>query len=162
MWQIGPEPILVFYGATHMALSGLLWGDGVAAIFDGQMAWRERFHLDENATHRLGRAVIRASVSLPFMLLYALAPRPDASFTALLALGCAGVGTWALLRLRTWGLLALASAAGLAIAGSAGHEVALFTGTFGFNLAGFATIGGMILLTALAPFAGPVARHLRG
>ena len=34
--------------------------------------------MDENAVQRLGSSVIRAGVSLPFVLLYALAPKPDA------------------------------------------------------------------------------------
>jgi hypothetical protein len=161
MWQIGPEPVLVFYGLTHLAISLLLWGDAVASAFDGQLAWRERFHLDENATHRLGRAVIRASVSLPFMLLYALAPRQDQSMTALATLALAGAGTWAILRMRTWGILALAGAAGLAVSASTGTEVAMLSSGVGINLPACAAIAGLMLVASLAPFAGPVGRWLR-
>lgn len=166
MWQIGPEPVLVFYGATHTGISLLLWGDAMSKNFDGQLAWRERFHLDENATHRLGRAVIRASVSLPFMLLYALAPRPDASFLALAALGLAGTGMWAMIRLRTWGLVAMAGAAALAVVTStgaiAGNDVAMVSSSVGINLPALATVAGLMLTAALAPFASPVARWLAG
>jgi hypothetical protein len=170
MWQIGPEPVLVFYGATHTGISLLLWGDAMSKNFDGQLAWRERFHLDENATHRLGRAVIRASVSLPFMLLYALAPRPDASFLAALlalgALGLASTGMWAMIRLRTWGLVAMAGAAVLAVITSTGalpgNDVAMVSSSVGINLPALATVAGLMLTAALAPFASPVARWLAG
>jgi hypothetical protein len=162
IWQIGPEPVLVFYGATHLVISALLWGDGMAAGFDGQLAWRERFHLDENATHRLGRAVIRASVSLPFMLLYALAPRQDASVVALATLALATFGGWGLLRMRTWGLFALAGAAGLAISQWGGYEFAMLSSGVGINLPACAAIAGMMLATSLTPFAAPIGRWLGG
>ena len=161
MWQVGPEPMLVFYGATHLSVTLLLWGDAVAGAFDGQLGWRERFHLDESATHRLGRAVIRVGVSLPFVLLYALAPREGASLEALVVLGLAGAGTWALVRMRTWGLLALAGAAGLTALAATQHEVAALSDGVGVNLAGCAAAASLMLFAALAPFAGPVARWLR-
>jgi hypothetical protein len=31
IWQIGPEPVLVFYGVTHALISIALWGGSVAA-----------------------------------------------------------------------------------------------------------------------------------
>jgi hypothetical protein len=162
MWQIGPEPVLIFYGVTHTGISLLLWGDSMSKNFDGQLAWRERFHLDENATHRLGRAVIRASVSLPFMLLYALAPRQDASFLALAALGLAGTGMWAMIRMRTWGLVAMAGAAVISVAAIPGHDVAMVSSSVGINLPALATVAGLMLTASLAPFASPVARWLSG
>jgi len=75
MWQLGTEPVLVFLGGTHLAATLLLWGNAMSAPYDGQTAWREKLHMDDNAVQRLGRSVIRAGVSLPFVLLYALAPR---------------------------------------------------------------------------------------
>src|SRR5688572_26455192 len=111
LWQLGPEPVFLFWGGTHGAIVLTLWGDAVAATFDGRDEWRARFHMDEHAVHRLGRAVIRIGISLPYILLYALAPRAahglEEALLATLTLGLAGAGTWALLRLRTWGLLAL-------------------------------------------------------
>ena len=76
MWQIGAEPVLLFIGGTHLAATVMLWGSAMAQPYDGQTAWREKFHMDDNAVQRLGRSVIRAGVSLPFVLLYALAPKP--------------------------------------------------------------------------------------
>ncbi len=98
LWQIGPEPVLLFVGGTHLAATLLLWGQAMAAPFDGQTAWRQRFHIDEHAAQRLGKAIIRAGVSLPYILLYALAPKPDAAQLAVLAL--TGIGMIGLLRLR--------------------------------------------------------------
>ena len=76
MFQMGPEETLIFFGATHLIAVLALWGETMAGPFDGQTAWRERFHIDENARHRLGKAVMRAGVSLPMFVLYGLAPRP--------------------------------------------------------------------------------------
>src|SRR5947207_8964946 len=71
IWQIGAEPLLVFMGGTHLAATLFLWGQTMSEPYDGQTAWRERFHMDDHAVQRLGRSVIRAGVSLPFILLYA-------------------------------------------------------------------------------------------
>jgi hypothetical protein len=75
LWQTGVDEMILFYGGTHLAAVLSLWGEGMAGPFDGQLAWRERFHIDDNARHRLGKAVIRAGVSLPMVILYALAPK---------------------------------------------------------------------------------------
>jgi hypothetical protein len=139
VWQIGAEPVVLFYALTHGAVSVLLWGPRVAAQFDGRADWRERFHLDENATHRLGRAIIRVGLTLPFLLAYGLAPRETAGQMILAAgaVGLAGLGIWALLRLRTWGVLAM-------LAGAAAIVV-----------------GAILLVAAAAPFVGPMLRYMR-
>ena len=62
IWQLGPEPILLFVGGTHLVATLALWGDSMAVSYDGQTSWRDRFHMDDNAVQRLGRAVIRAGV----------------------------------------------------------------------------------------------------
>ena len=117
MWQIGAEPVLLFLGGTHLAATVMLWGNAMSVPYDGQTAWREKLHMDDNAVQRLGRSVIRAGVSLPFVLLYALAPKPDAASVvlSLLALALAGLGLRALVRLRTWGVLAMGAAGGLLV-----------------------------------------------
>lgn len=157
LWQLGPEPVVVFVAGTHLAAVVLLWGNSMAGPFDGQTAWRERFHIDENTAHRLGRAVIRAGISLPYVLMYALAPRPDAAVVALATLALTGAGVWGLVRLRTWGLLALAGAAGMLAeaAMTASHAAG------GINLAACAAVGAIALGGAVVPFVGPVVRHLR-
>jgi hypothetical protein len=85
--------------------------------YDGQTAWREKLHMDDSAVQRLGRSVIRAGVSLPLVLLYALAPKPDAatSVLALLAFGLTAVGFRAIVKARTWGVLAFGVAGALLV-----------------------------------------------
>jgi hypothetical protein len=158
IWQIGAEPILVFIGGTHLAATLMLWGESMAAGYDGQTAWRERFHMDENAVQRLGRSVIRAGVSLPFVLLYALAPKA-AGVTLIASVGAlvlAGVGLRALVQMRTWGVLAL-GAAGATLVTLAGAELATSADLVALKPA----LGGGLLLLAAAPWAGPIARWLR-
>ena len=75
MFQMGPEEMLIFIGGTHLAAVLSLWGDRMAEPYDGQTAWRERFHIDDNARHRLGKAVMRAGVTLPMFVLYGLMPK---------------------------------------------------------------------------------------
>lgn len=177
IWQIGPEPVLVFLGATHGAISLALWGEGVSRAFDGREEWRAKFHMDEHAVHRLGRAVIRIGISLPYILLYALAPKQgmDAvqTATAVLALGLAGTGLWGLLRLRTWGLLALAGATALLTVGAidlmaGGGAIAVMTDggiapgrAVGIDLGTCALVGAALLAAALAPFARPALDFVR-
>jgi hypothetical protein len=158
LWQLGPEPIVLFLAGTHLAAVVFLWGSSMAAPFDGQTAWRERFHIDDNAAHRLGRAVIRAGISLPYVLMYALAPRPGAAIGALAALALTCGGVWALVRLRTWGVLAMAGAAGILAeaAVTSSHAAA-----GGIDLAACAAVGAIALAGAVAPFVRPSLRHLR-
>lgn len=160
VWQIGPEPVVVFYALTHGAISVLLWGPRVAAQFDGRPDWRERFHMDENATHRLGRAIIRVGLTLPFLLAYGLAPREGAGqmMLAMGAVGLAGFGIWALLRLRTWGVLAmLAGAAAIVITAPA---TAAPLG-LAADVAASGVVGAILLVAAAAPFFGPMLRYVR-
>src|SRR4051812_26636554 len=117
MWQIGAEPVLLFIGGTHLAATLFLWGHAMSEPYDGQSAWREKFHMDESAVQRLGRSVIRAGVSLPFILLYALVPRQGESsmVMALVAFVLAAAGLRGLVRLKTWGVLALGAAGALVV-----------------------------------------------
>ncbi len=158
MWQIGAEPVLVFVGATHLAATVFLWGQVMSEPYDGQAAWRAKFHMDENAVQRLGRSVIRAGVSLPFILLYAFAPKPDTA-SALLAVGVfvlAAAGLRALIQLKTWGVLALGAAGALMIS-MVGAEV--FTHGLGLVAVRPALAGGL-LLSAAIPFLAPIARFV--
>jgi|SRR4051812_13190071 len=117
MWQLGAEPVLLFIGGTHLAATVFLWGQTMSEPYDGQSAWRERYHMDESAVQRLGRAVIRAGISLPLILLYAFAPKPDSSatFVSLAALVLAVAGLRGLIQLKTWGVLALGAAGALTL-----------------------------------------------
>lgn len=158
MWQLGAEPVLVFVGGTHLAATVFLWGNAMSGPYDGQTAWREKLHMDENAVQRLGRSVIRAGVSLPFVLLYALMPKPEAASTvlSLLALVLAGVGFHAVVKLRTWGLLAMGAAGGLMVT-LAGTD--LWMGASGMYALRPA-LGGALLMAAAAPFLAPMLSYL--
>lgn len=143
MWQMGPEPVLVFFAATNAAVPLLLAGEAMAAGFEGREDWRTRFHLDDNAVHRLGKSVTRAAMSLPWLLLWAFMPKPAPELAlAAAALGTAGV--FGLLRMRTWGLLALTGA----------------TGAAGVEVAGAPSLVGVVVVVALAAAVAPLARPL--
>jgi hypothetical protein len=158
MWQIGAEPVLLFIGSTHLAATVFLWGHVMSEPYDGQAAWREKFHMDESSVQRLGRSVIRAGVSLPFILLYAFAPKPDGAsmVVSLAALVLVAAGLRGLLQLKTWGVLALGTAGALTLT-----MVGLDIVAHGFSaLALRPTIAGGLLVAAAAPFFAPIARFI--
>jgi hypothetical protein len=157
MWQLGPEPILLFVGGTHLGATLMLWGHAMSEPYDGQTAWRERFHMDDHAVQRLGRSVIRAGVSLPMVLLYAFAPKPGSAETALagVALLLAAFGLRALVRLRTWGVLALGAAGGLLLT-LATVDAATHSTLFTLRPA----LAGALLVSAATPWLRPALAFL--
>jgi hypothetical protein len=157
IWQLGPEPILLFVGGTHLVATLALWGDAVAGSYDGQSGWRARFHMDDGAVQRLGRAVIRAGVSLPFILLYALAPATGSSTHMAMTIGAVVLGTIGLrglVQLKTWGVLALGAAGALMTTVVGANVIA--HGAAGLQVR--PAIAGVMLLTAVVPFIAPMAR----
>jgi hypothetical protein len=169
MWQIGAEPILLFIGGTHLAATMFLWGEAMSQPYDGQAAWRDKFHMDDSAVQRLGRSVIRAGVSLPFILLYAFMPRPDSAsmVASLAAVVLAVAGLRGLIRLRTWGVLALGAAGALvlAIAGvDAAHAIASGGTSGGVDGLGpwilRPVLAGGLMLSAVTPFLRPILRFM--
>ncbi len=163
LWQTDPElrPLILnqmlFFGGTHLATSLMLWGDAMSKSYDGQSAWRERYHMDDGAVQRLGRAVIRAGVSLPFVMLYAFGPRPDDSIAiAIAAVGLTALGVRALIKMRTWGVLALGGA-GVLLVSTATADVA---GGSGLASAALPALAGGFLLSAAAPFGRTMARFV--
>jgi hypothetical protein len=162
MWQLGAEPLLLFIGGTHLFATLALWGHAMSVPYDGQTAWREKFHMDDNAVQRLGRSVIRAGLSLPLVLLYALAPKPAATMVAaLLALALTGLGIRALVQLKTWGVMALGSAGVLMIALSAVQGATYGISGVGTSGGYLAAVAGVLLLSAAAPFLAPMVRWFR-
>lgn len=159
IWQIGPEPVLVFYGATHALASLVLWGDRMALPFDGRADWRSKYHLDENATHRLGKSIIRVGVMLPMIVMYALAPREGGMGLELVGLALLGAGAWGLMRMRSWGLLALGAGGVATLAGLSGDSD--FTATVnGDQMMGLGLAAALLAIAAITPFAGPIARYV--
>ena len=158
MWQIGAEPVLLFIGGTHLAATVFLWGHAMSEPYDGQADWRRKFHMDESSVQRLGRSVIRAGVSLPFILLYAFAPKPDGAsmVVSLAALVLVAAGLRGLVRMKTWGVLALGAAGALTLT-MVGADVV----SHGLSaLAIRPAIAGGMLIASAVPFVAPIARFL--
>jgi hypothetical protein len=155
MWMGRNDPnvemtMLIVQFSLHGAAAVCLWGEGMAAAYDGKTAWREKFHMDDNAVNRLGRSVIRAGMSLPLVLAYAFAPKqPTDVAIGIAALVCAGLGMRALIKMKTWGVLALA-ASGAMMVGMGIEHTQLFP-----------MLSGALLLSAAAPFALPMLRFAR-
>jgi hypothetical protein len=163
LWQIGPEPIVLFIGGTHLLATLSLTGTAMKAPFEGQSQWRTRLHMDDNAVTRLGNSVTRASVSLPYILLYALAPKPASMFATssactfttltMTALAATVLGLYGVVKMRTWGLAAIGGAAMLMIANAAtASSCTLVSGSI---------VGAGLLLAAVAPFAQPLWTRVR-
>ncbi|HEY2901524.1 MAG TPA: hypothetical protein VGL59_13165, partial [Polyangia bacterium] len=126
--MIGWIPQLAIYGGLHALIVLMLTGKTMAARYDLQANWRERYGMDEFAVARLRKTVTRASASLPTLILYALAPKEGDGQGMLFA--AAGIATLllaaaslrGLILLRTWGVLTAAvAAAGLWVLGIASH-----------------------------------------
>jgi hypothetical protein len=161
IWQIGAEPVILFLGGTHLAATAFLWGHGMSEPYDGQTAWRERFHMDEGAVQRLGRSVIRAGVSLPLILVYALSPKPGGvalpwAVAAATAVALGLFGLRGMIRLKTWGVLAVGAAGALTL-GLATTDLAAH-GLHGAVLQ--AAVGGSGLVLAFLPFGSSIARFI--
>ncbi|MDB4959217.1 MAG: hypothetical protein JWO36_6786 [Myxococcales bacterium] len=157
LWQVGAEPVLLFLGGTHLVAVILLWGSSMSETYDGQTAWREKLHMDENAVQRLGRSVIRAGVSLPLVLLYALAPKPGGATLALSvgALVLAAFGLRAVVKARTWGVVALGTAGALMLT-AAGADLLAHHDALALR----ASLGGALLVSSATPFFAPMLRFL--
>ena len=149
LWQGGVHPVFLFVGGSHLAATLLLWGNGMSEAFDGKTVWREKFHMDENAVNRLGKSVIRAGVSLPFVLLYALQPKTGTVdlVGSLAALALTGLGLRGLIKLRTWGLMAL-GAAGVIMLALAGEDALTAAPMYVLKPA----LAGGLLVSALTPW----------
>ena len=172
---VGWLPQLVIFGVLHLFVIVALMGEKMAARYDLQAAWRERYKMDDFGVARLQKTITRSAASLPSLIIWALAPKEEGMAFAALALAVTGV--WGLTRLRSWGVLSL-GAAGVLVA--AGGDVGRFLcsplcGTFlprqgvagltpGASLffAAFSpTLAFVLLAAAVIPFAGAIARYLR-
>ena len=157
LWQMGPEFQVLFIGITHLTATVMLWGNGMSELYDGQLAWRERWHMDEHAVQRLGRSVIRAGVSLPMVVIYGLAPKqPAAMVLSLGVLLLVGFGLRALVQLRTWGVLAIGAAGGLMLS-LAGMQMLFGNDALALQPA----LAGSLLVFAAWPWAQPLLRTIR-
>jgi hypothetical protein len=159
IWKEGTEPVYMFFLITHLTAVVMLWGEAMSRPYDGQTKWRERWHMDDNAVQRLGRSVIRAGVSLPFVLLYAFTPKPgEEMLLGFAALALTGLGMHALVKMKTWGVLALGAAGGLLVS-QAGSEAVVGHGASTAIIA--PSLAGLLLLAATAPFVPAMFKYLR-
>ena len=162
--KTGFEPIIAFVGGTHLAITLLLTGEGMAAKYEYSEQVQERWNFQEESIALMRRAVKSAGSTLPFLILYALAPRGEWMHLGVLALGLAGL--WGLLRNRTWSLLPLGAAGAIALADGLGVFGAPTMGYLVLSTSGAPMIygkvgvlaGGLILIPML--FARPIARWM--
>jgi hypothetical protein len=153
IWQQGTEPVLLFVAGTHLLAALALSGSTMRAMFEGQEPWRKKLHMDEHAVVRLGRSVTRASVMLPFFLMYAFAPKQDVSTVLLVtAAATSGLGLVGLVNMRTWGLLALVATAGTMLTATLTSPSCQSCSVAGVGL--------LLCVAALAPMIAPLIRHL--
>jgi hypothetical protein len=167
-----PEPelrvIFGIFAGLHAIVVVMLMGKKMAARYDMQPAWRERFGMDEFGVVRLGRAVTRASAALPGLIFWALGPREgDSHFLVLAAAGLAIVGLAGLLRLRTWSILALGGAAVAAFTAAPGfpipHTLMGLPDPMTVALAspGISGALSLLLVASTLPFLGGAVRYYR-
>ncbi len=165
LFKVGMEPIIAFIGLTHLAVAVLLSGEGMASRYEHSEATVERWHFQEESLALMRRAVKSAGSTIPFLILYGLAPRPELLQLSVLGLGVAGlVG---LLRARMWGVLALGAAGvialvdGLGALGDPTLGVLLLSPSGGLVVYGHVgVLAGGLLLVPLS-FARPIFRCLR-
>ncbi len=152
-----PMPLIIF-GASHGLMALALMGEKMAARFDAQPGWRQRWNINEEGVIRLRKTVIRAASSLPALVVFALAPRQAEGlvFDAIAAgvLATAATAMFGLLRGRSWSiplLLVSGVASGL-------HAITLPALDLAFD-AGL--VGAALLISAVLPFVRPVVAFLQ-
>jgi len=164
--KTGMEPLIVFFGGSHLLIWLLLLGEGMASRYEHSEATAERWGFQEESLILMRRAVKSAGTTLPFLILYALAPQPEALQLGVLVLGVVGLA--ALLRGRTLGVLALgaagaiAAADGLGLFGAPVMSYLLLTPTGTPMIYGpVASLGAGFLLLVPLFFVRPMVRYLR-
>jgi hypothetical protein len=174
------NPILGAFGALHGLIVLMLAGKKMAARYDEQPAWRERYAMDEFGVARLRKTVTRASASLPSVILWALGPKDPGqemfAATALVAGLFAVSGLFGVIRMRAWGLVSLTAGAATLVAGGViayphfglawSSGGATFLAIPSALWAYYGVVAGpalpvLLLGAAIAPFARPLLRHLR-
>ncbi len=153
--MVGWAPALAIYGALHALVVLPLSGKSMAAHYDLQEGWRQRYKMDELGVARLRKTITRSAASLPSLILWALGPKEgQGMWLSLAALGLTLLGLRGVVRLRTWGWLTLAGAAGLLLGG------ADVPGLSAFEVAG-PRLATVLLLAAVGPFVLPAIRYVR-
>jgi len=162
--KIGVEPMLLFFGITHLLISVTLMGEGMAAKYEYSEATAERWNFQEESIVLMRRAVRSAGSTLPLLILYALAPRGEWLHFGVLA--AAILGFAGLIRARTWGPILLGLTGAVCLADGLGL---LGPPTIGYfmiwpDVPGFYGRAGVFaggLMLVMLPFLAPMARYLR-
>jgi hypothetical protein len=163
--KIGPEPVIVFFGVTHLLVVLCLMGEGMAAKYEYSEAASERWNLHEDSMALMRRAVKSAGSTLPLLILYTLAPRGEWLHLTMLATGLLGfVG---LVRAKTWGPLLLGATGAVCLCDGLG----LFGApTMGFMILGPDTLPALYgkagvfagaTMLVMVPFVAPMIRYMR-
>jgi hypothetical protein len=159
------NPFLGAFGALHLLIILMLAGTKMAARFDLQPAWRERYAMDEFGVARLRKTVTRASASLPSVILWAFGPKEPGqgmAIAGIAALILAVAGLRGVIRVRTWGLAALGAAAALVFAtGDVLSPTIGLSANMPSALGLGPTLAATFLAVAVTPFVGPAIRYLR-
>ncbi len=162
--MVGWSPPLAIYGLLHALILVPLLGKKMAARYDLQEAWRQRYRMDDLGVARLRKTITRSAASLPSLILWALGPKTEAAFLgSVVALALTAFGLRGVIRLRSWGILALGGA-GVLVA-SLGHRDAI-AGLLSDSFGTLPKFGGpafafLCLVAAVLPFGGPALRFLR-
>jgi len=164
---VGWIPALAIFGVLHFLVVMSLMGKKMAARYDLQEAWREKYKMDDFGVARLQKTVTRSAASLPSLIIWALGPKEEgmAAVGALAALVLAVAGLRGLTRLRSWGVVALAGA-GVLVASLGDVTRVAFTSldcdcqALSYLQTASPTVALVLLAAAVVPFTGPIARYL--
>jgi hypothetical protein len=167
--MLGWLPQLAVFGALHLLVVVALLGKKMAARYDLQEGWRQKYKMDDFGVARLQKTVTRSAASLPSLILWALAPKEEgmAALGAFAALVLAVAGLRGLTQLRSWGVLALAGAGVLVASLSDVTRLAFASApacrceVFSYAPSAGAALALVCLAAAVLPFAGSVTRFLR-
>ncbi|PRQ02854.1 hypothetical protein ENSA5_20310 [Enhygromyxa salina] len=165
LFKIGPEPIFVFFGVTHLLVVLCLTGEGMAAKYEYSEKTSERWNFQEDSMALMRRAVKSAGSTLPLLILYALAPRGEWLQLGLLAVGV--VGFVGLVRGKTWGPLMLGATGVVCLLDGLG---VFGPPTIGYLILGPETLPALYgkvgvfagaTMLVMVPFIAPMIRYLR-
>ena len=158
----GWDPALAIYGALHALIVLPLAGKSMAARYDLQEGWRQRYKMDEFGVARLRKTITRAAASLPSLILWALGPKEPGQgmLLSLLALALVATGLGGLVRLRTWGWMAVGASAVVTLLGGSLFGTATFS-AFAFPAFAGPDLAICFLVAAAVPFVLPALRFVR-
>jgi hypothetical protein len=162
MVMIGFDPALMIYGLLHAAIILPLAGKSMAARYDLQEGWRQRYKMDDLGVARLRKTITRSSASLPSLILWALAPKEPGQgmLLSLVALALVATGLSGLVRLRTWGWLAVGSSAVVTLLGGSLLSSVTFHG-FAFSSVAGPDLAICFLVAGVVPFVLPALRFVK-